>query len=99
MVEILFARLPLDLFTGTNPGVVPPSGGGTTNFLRADGIWAAPPGGGGGVSGPGSSVVNDIAVWNNTAGTLLADMTWTTATSMLNVFTSTLQGVVPGSGG
>jgi hypothetical protein len=26
------------------------SGGGTTNFLRADGTWAAPPGGGGGLS-------------------------------------------------
>lgn len=29
-------------------GVVPASGGGTTNFLRADGTWAAPPAGGGG---------------------------------------------------
>jgi len=29
-------------------GVVPASGGGTTNFLRADGTWAAPAGGGGG---------------------------------------------------
>ena len=28
-------------------GLAPPSGGGTTNFLRADGAWAAPPGGGG----------------------------------------------------
>lgn len=33
-------------FTTTNPGVVPASGGGTTNFLRADGTWAAPPSGG-----------------------------------------------------
>lgn len=28
-------------------GVVPASGGGTTNFLRADGSWAAPAAGGG----------------------------------------------------
>lgn len=37
-------------FTSIAPGVVPLSGGGTTNFLRADGTWAAPPSGGGGVS-------------------------------------------------
>lgn len=29
-------------------GFAPASGGGTTNFLRADGTWAAPSGGGGG---------------------------------------------------
>jgi hypothetical protein len=29
-------------FTSTNQGMVPGSGGGTTNFLRADGTWAAP---------------------------------------------------------
>lgn len=32
-------------FTSTQRGLVPQSGGGTTNFLRADGTWAAPPGG------------------------------------------------------
>ena len=36
----------LPLFTTTNPGLAPLSGGGTTNFLRADGTWAAPAGGG-----------------------------------------------------
>ncbi|MBN8629833.1 MAG: hypothetical protein J0L76_03140, partial [Rhodobacterales bacterium] len=44
----------LDTFTGSTKGLVPASGGGTTNFLRADGTFAAPPGGGGspgGVSG------------------------------------------------
>jgi Collagen triple helix repeat (20 copies) len=34
----------LDVFTGTLKGVAPPSGGGTTNFLRADGTWSAAPG-------------------------------------------------------
>lgn len=29
-------------FTDSNPGMAPASGGGTTNFLRADGSWAAP---------------------------------------------------------
>lgn len=32
------------VFTSTDRGEAPPSGGGTTNFLRADGTWAAPPG-------------------------------------------------------
>ncbi len=40
----------LDTFTTSLKGLAPASGGGTTNFLRADGTWAAPPGGGGGVS-------------------------------------------------
>ena len=33
-------------FTSTLNGLVPASGGGTTNFLRADGTWATPAGGG-----------------------------------------------------
>jgi len=36
----------LPLFTDTLAGLTPSSGGGTTNFLRADGTWAAPPSGG-----------------------------------------------------
>ena len=35
----------LNLFTATLKGLVPLSGGGTDNFLRADGTWSAPPGG------------------------------------------------------
>jgi hypothetical protein len=34
----------LDTFTSALKGLVPASGGGTTNFLRADGTWAAPVG-------------------------------------------------------
>ena len=37
----------VETFTVTTEGVVPASGGGTTNFLRADGTWATPAGGGG----------------------------------------------------
>lgn len=37
----------LNIFTDTLKGLVPLSGGGTTNFLRADGTWASPGGGGG----------------------------------------------------
>ncbi len=36
----------LDTFTSGAKGLAPASGGGTTNFLRADGTWAAPAGGG-----------------------------------------------------
>lgn len=38
----------LPLVTTGDAGLAPASGGGTTNFLRADGTWAAPSGGGGG---------------------------------------------------
>lgn len=36
----------LDAFTSALKGLAPASGGGTTNYLRADGTWAAPPGAG-----------------------------------------------------
>jgi hypothetical protein len=37
----------LPLFSSTAAGLTPASGGGTSNFLRADGTWVTPPGGGG----------------------------------------------------
>ena len=40
------ATAALNAFTSSLQGVAPSSGGGTTNFLRADGSWAAPAGGG-----------------------------------------------------
>jgi hypothetical protein len=40
------AQLPA--FTSGTAGIVPASGGGSSNYLRADGSWAAPSGGGGG---------------------------------------------------
>ena len=51
-----------NVFTSSTPGHVPASGGGTTNFLRADGTWAAPPGGG------GSGTVTSIDVSGGTTG-------------------------------
>lgn len=41
----------LDVFGTGAKGLAPASGGGTTNFLRADGTWAVPAGGGGGTPG------------------------------------------------
>src|SRR5574343_29254 len=38
----------INQFDAETPGVVPPSTGTTTDFLRADGTWAEPAGGGGG---------------------------------------------------
>ncbi|HMP28874.1 MAG TPA: hypothetical protein PKD85_04700, partial [Saprospiraceae bacterium] len=46
----------LDLFTSTLKGLVPSSGGGTSNFLRADGTWTAPPGAGGSPGGANTNV-------------------------------------------
>ncbi len=47
----------LDAFTSALKGLTPASGGGTTNFLRADGTWAAPAGGGGGSPGGNSGEI------------------------------------------
>src|SRR5215468_480992 len=46
VLDLTQAQLTADLnqFTPALQGVVPNSGGGTTNFLRADGTWVAPPG-------------------------------------------------------
>jgi hypothetical protein len=47
----------LNLFTTTSvKGLAPGSTGGTTNFLRADGTWAVPPGTGGG--GIADTIIN-----------------------------------------
>jgi hypothetical protein len=94
----------LDAFTSLLKGLVPASGGGTTNFLRADGSWAAPP----------APTLADDAVTNaklanvptatfkgrSTAGAGdPEDMDAATATALLNAFTDTLKGLVPASGG
>lgn len=50
LLQLASGKVPvatLPLFTSGANGAVAASGGGTTNFLRADGTWAAPPGGGG----------------------------------------------------
>lgn len=52
-------------FTSTLPGLVPSSGGGSTNFLRADGTWAAPSGG---ISGTLGTVDNAATRADGTGG-------------------------------
>lgn len=52
--------LNLQPFNSTNPGVVTASGGGTTNFLRADGTWAP--------AGTGTVTAVSVASANGFAG-------------------------------
>lgn len=50
LLQLASGKVPvatLPLFTSGANGAVAASGGGTANFLRSDGTWAAPPGGGG----------------------------------------------------
>ena len=59
----------MNLFTSSLQGVVPASGGGTTNFLRADGTWASPPGGGGGITTLNTLTASTQTFATGTAGT------------------------------
>ena len=64
----------LDVFASGAKGLAPASGGGTSNFLRADGTWAAPAGGGGGVGdvvGPASATDNALVRFDTTTGKLI----------------------------
>jgi hypothetical protein len=65
----------LNNFTAALKGLAPLSGGGTTNFLRADGTWAAPPGGGG--------TPTDITVADESADTTCFPAFFTAATGDL----------------
>jgi hypothetical protein len=51
-----------------------------------------------GILGPNSSTVGDLAIWNNSSGTLLKDVSLVTVCG-LNIFSSSLNGCVPASGG
>jgi hypothetical protein len=54
----------LSTFTSGSAGLVPSSGGGTINFLRADGTFATPSGGGN-VSNSGTPTSGQVAVWTS----------------------------------
>jgi hypothetical protein len=58
----IFVNQALPVFAGSTAGLVPTSLGGTTNFLRADGTWAAPGGGG------GSGTVTSVTITQPAAG-------------------------------
>lgn len=74
-------------FAAGSSGIVPASGGGTVNFLRADGSWAVPSG------VPSTRAINTTAPLGG-GGDLSADRTLTVST-----FSDVASGIVPASGG
>ena len=79
----------LNPFTALLNGLAPFSGGGTANFLRADGTWALPPGGG----GAGTVTNVSIATANGFTGTV------TNPTTIPDITISTdVGGILKGNG-
>jgi hypothetical protein len=68
-------------FTTALSGAAPASGGGTVNFLRADGTWATPAGGGN-VSTSGTPAANQLGVW--ASGTTIQGVGPGTTTTVLH---------------
>ena len=75
----------LNVFTSSLQGVVPGSGGGTSNFLRADGTWTTPSGSGGTVT-----TVSVVSA-NGLAGTV-ANASTTPAITLSTSVTGVLKG-------
>jgi len=75
----------LNLFTSSLQGLVPASGGGTTNFLRADGTFAAP-------SGTGGTVTTVSVVSANGLAGSVANATSTPAITLSTTVTGLLKG-------
>lgn len=85
----------LEAFSSSLKGLAPASGGGTTNFLRADGTWAEPSGGASGVS---DGDKGDITV--SSSGTVWTiDNDVVTLAKLLNIATSRILGRVTASSG
>lgn len=61
-------------------GVVPASGGGSSNFLRADGTWTAPPGGSGGNY---VAATVDFGAGSDSATVSVTGQAWVTASSVI----------------
>ena len=72
------------VFTSVANGYAPSSGGGTTNFLRADGTWAAPPAGGGDIDG------SEVTDWRDTGQTITGSGAQTLDLDAGHIFSGTL---------
>jgi hypothetical protein len=59
----------LDTFTTALRGLAPASGGGTVNYLRADGAWEAP----GDVKGPAAATDHALARYDTATGRIIQD--------------------------
>jgi hypothetical protein len=85
----------LNAFTDTLKGLTPASGGGTSNFLRADGTWAAPSGGSGatieldnlGVTAVNADIIPD------------GQVTWSLGTQSLSWANVAVQNLISPTGG
>ena len=88
----------LDAFTSGLKGLAPASGGGTTNFLRADGSWVAPAGGGD-VTGGSASAVDEISVYTDTSGKAIGRSSVKIDSGSAATGTRTLSGNASVSGG
>jgi hypothetical protein len=73
-------------FTSSLSGAAPASGGGTSNYLRADGTWAVPPGG-----GSGTVTTVSVVSTNGFAGNV-ANATTTPAITIETTITGLLKG-------
>jgi hypothetical protein len=82
----------LPVFTSSLNGLVPASGGGTTNFLRADGTWA--------VAGTGTVTSVSVVTANGVSGTVATATTTPAITLVLGAITPSsvaASGTVSGS--
>ena len=67
----------IPVFTSTEDGLAPASGGGTTNFLRADGTWAAPSSG-----GVGGSIADGQVAFGDSSGDIQGEAGFTLESSL-----------------
>jgi hypothetical protein len=86
-------------FSSTTRGVVPASGGGTSNFLRADGTWATPALNGYTTIQEDGSPLTQRSTLDFVGDSFTASDTGSKTQVVANNFSPTTRGVVPASGG
>lgn len=76
----------LTLFSSGANGIVSASGGGTTNFLRADGTWAAPPSGSGTVTSFSAGNLSPLFTTSVATATTTPALSFTLSSQTQNLF-------------